>query len=148
MAALQAGLVPQSAVGSYEETTLNVTSDEGTVKSTLTTRVADNRTKRYVGLSNTESLMPNHGMVFAYNTTENRTFVMRRMNFGLDVIYVSPRGEITAIRSAERPDGPVEYYLNHDSVRGDGQYVIEVNQGWAEENNVQTGDSVSGLPHS
>lgn len=44
--------------------------------------------EQYQGLSNHEDLKDNEGMLFIFEEVEDRTFVMRNMNFPLDIIFI------------------------------------------------------------
>lgn len=140
-----AGLLPVST-GSYEQRTLTVTDCAGDERATVTADVAASSAQQYVGLSRTDSLAPDEGMLFPYDEAAPREFEMRNMAFGLDIVYIGSNGEITEITTMDAPDGPLEYYLTYDSTTGVGQYVLEVVSGWSEANGVSSGDCVTGLP--
>lgn len=106
----------------------------GTVEATLATTWQEKRT----GLSDTESLEPDEGMVFVYEATAERTFVMRDMAFPLDIVFVDGDGTITAIHHAAADSD--EHYS------GGARWVIEVNRGWTTDHGVTVGDRVEGLP--
>lgn len=143
--AAHTGLLPVSP-GSYEQRTLGVTDCAGTEYGTLTVDVADSFSQRYVGLSRTDSLAPDEGMLFAFGSEGSRDIAMRNMDFGLDVIYIGSGGTITERETLDAPRGPLEYYLTYDSVTGTGQYVLETAAGWSDEHGVSAGDCVTGLP--
>lgn len=140
-----AGLLPVST-GSYEQRTLTVTDCAGDERATVTADVATSSAQQYVGLSRTDSLAPDEGMLFPYDGVASREFEMRNMAFGLDIVYIGSNGEITEITTMDAPGGPLEYYLTYDSTTGVGQYVLEVVSGWSEANGVSSGDCVTGLP--
>ncbi len=102
--------------------------------------VADTFAKRYVGLSETEALPEDRGMLFVHDDPGNHTYVMRNMSFGIDILFVDADGRITAIHEAPAPapdeDGESQQY------RGYGQYVLEVNYGWSADRDVEVGDRV------
>lgn len=77
-------------------------------------------------------------MVFVYDSVADRTFVMRRMDFGLDIVYADDTGRITTIHHAPKP-GPDENG-NRQRYPGRGQYVLEVNFEWTERHGVEAGD--------
>jgi uncharacterized membrane protein (UPF0127 family) len=92
----------------------------------------------YVGLSDTESLEPGHGMFFLHDEEKERTYVMREMDFPIDIIFIDADGTITAIHHAEvEPDG--EPYTEY---QGYGKYVLEVPYQWTIEQNIDVGDTV------
>jgi uncharacterized membrane protein (UPF0127 family) len=44
--------------------------------------------QQYQGLSNRDDLKNNEGMLFIFEEVKDRTFVMREMNFPLDIIFI------------------------------------------------------------
>lgn len=143
--AAQTGVLPVTA-GSFEERTVRVTDCEGTERATATVGVAESFTQRYVGLSRTESLGADEGLLFPFEEEKSHRIEMRNMEFALDVLYVSTDGEITRITTLPAPENPIEYYLTYASTSGVGRYVIELPAGWSEANDVSVGDCVTGLP--
>jgi uncharacterized membrane protein (UPF0127 family) len=92
----------------------------------------------HVGLSETESLDPGHGMFFLHDEEKDRAYVMREMAFPIDIIFIDAGGTITGIHHAELdPDG--EPYTEY---RGYGTYVLEVPYQWTAENNINVGNTV------
>jgi uncharacterized membrane protein (UPF0127 family) len=144
--AAQTGLLATVlGTGEYEQTTLQAVEANGSELAIVTVRVADTHTKRYVGLSNTAALGPDEGMVFVYDESGTRAFVMRNMSFALDIIYVAGNGSVTRIHHASVPPaGTSEGELRR--YRGRGQYVLETNRGWANETGLTVGDQITGLP--
>lgn len=122
----------------YETVEVRVETVEGEFLGTVTAAIADTSDLRYLGLSDTEYLPEDRGMLFIYGSTDNRTFVMRDMDFGIDIIYANSEGVITSIHHAEAP-GPTEDG-NDQRYPGRGQYVLEVNEDWTTERDVEEGD--------
>ncbi|MFC6615525.1 DUF192 domain-containing protein [Halopenitus salinus] len=121
--------------GEYERTTIEV--EDGTTGDRLATvdvRIADTRDKRYTGLSETDSLDPNEGMLFVHDEVGTHAYVMRNMSFPLDILFVDADGTITTIHSAEAD--------SDDRFEGRGRYVLEVRYGYAAENGIEVGDRV------
>lgn len=124
----------------YETTTVRAVSTGGETLGSVTAAIADTPQRRYTGLSDTERLPPDRGMLFVYESVADRTFVMRRMDFGIDIVYADADGTITSIHHAPEP-GPGE---DGDDQRypGRGQYVLEVTYEWTREHGVTTGDEL------
>ena len=125
----------------YQQTTVSVVdSDSGDQLGQVEAAVADTWRKRYTGLSKTESLPEDRGMLFTYGSEGSHTYVMRGMSFGIDIVYVAANGTITRIHHAPEPpegaDGEDYEYP------GTGQYVLEVNYNWTVRHNVTEGDRV------
>lgn len=104
----------------------------------VTAAIADTAEVRYRGLSDTEALPGDRGMLFIYDSVADRTFVMREMDFGLDIVYADDAGVITKIHHAPAP-GPDEAG-NKQRYPGRGQYVLEINFGWTTGRGVTDGD--------
>lgn len=131
--------VPPPAESSYERTTVAVYDENGTRLGSVEARVADTWRARYTGLSTTTRLPSDEGMLFVFDEQRERTFVMREMDFGIDIVYVAANGTITAIHHAPEPSegagGDARY-------AGEGQYVLEVNRGWTTDHGVEVGDRI------
>ncbi len=97
--------------------------------STLSVMVADTPEATYQGLSDRASLDPYEGMVFIFPAPAERTFVMRRMMFPLDIIWVKD-GKITGV-SANLPPEPntAEAALKRYYSPGSVDMVLEVPSG-------------------
>jgi uncharacterized membrane protein (UPF0127 family) len=119
--------------GTYDRATLTVYDADGEKRATIDVRVADTRAKRRVGLSRTDALANDTGMLFVHPDAGTHTYVMRNMSFPLDIVFVAPNGTITEIHHAPVDGG---------SYDGRGQYVLEVRRGWTTETGVGTGGIV------
>jgi hypothetical protein len=123
----------------YETTAVTVRGD-GEVLGRVTAAIADTYELRYRGLSATASLPEDRGMLFVYDAPGELTFVMRRMDFGIDIVYADADGTITSIHHAPEPepgeDGSEQRYP------GRGQYVLEVNYGWTTARGIEPGDAL------
>jgi len=126
----------------YEEATVRaVSASDGGTLGSVTAAVADTGELRYLGLSDTESLPEDRGMLFVYDSVADRTFVMREMDFGIDIVYADGEGTIMAIHHAPAP-GPEE---DGNAMRypGRGQYVLEVPYEWTLRRGVGLGDRLA-----
>jgi uncharacterized membrane protein (UPF0127 family) len=122
----------------YDTTTVRAETPDGDPLGTVTAAIADTSQLRYLGLSDTDSMPENRGMLFVYDEVQDLTFVMRRMSFGIDIVYADAAGVITTIHHAPEP-GPAEDG-NEQEYPGRGQYVLEVNLDWTTRNGVEEGD--------
>lgn len=122
----------------YETTTVSVQTPDRNQLGTVTAAIADTSSLRYTGLSDTAHLPEDRGMLFVFEEVADRTFVMREMDFGIDIIYADSDGVITSIHHAEAP-GPDEDG-NDQRYPGRGQYVLEVVYDWTTERDVSEGD--------
>ncbi|AFK18209.1 DUF192 domain-containing protein [Haloferax mediterranei ATCC 33500] len=134
-------LIPGTA-SEYERTTLTVVDTEtGETLTTVDARVADTYPKRYIGLSEAESLGANEGMWFIHDNTGTYAYAMRDMDFPLDIIFVAENGTITRIHHAEtEPEATSEADLTR--YRGTGKYVLEVPYGYTNRTEIDVGDRI------
>lgn len=95
--------------------------------------------ERNRGLSGRESLPRNRGMLFIFPKKDNLHFWMKNMFFPIDIIWISDNKVVGIDRNA-LPDGdlPTKAYASPEPVNR----VIEVNAGFAAENNISVGDEV------
>jgi uncharacterized membrane protein (UPF0127 family) len=101
--------------------------------------IADNSFSRYRGLSDREELCSDCGMLFVFPEKNKQTFVMRKMKFPLDIIWVADN-KIIKIDKNLPPEGsmPKNFYSSGAPIN----YVLEVNAGFTDENNIKAGDMV------
>jgi uncharacterized membrane protein (UPF0127 family) len=117
----------------YERATITVHDADGTQQATVNVRIADTATKRLVGLSETDSLDPDSGMLFVHDSEGSQSYVMRDVSFPLDIVFIDSEGQITDVYHAPVDGGSYE---------GRAQYVLEVKRGWANATGVDIGDTV------
>jgi uncharacterized membrane protein (UPF0127 family) len=123
--------------GEYDRTTVQVHDENGTLLGTVEVWVADTTEKRRVGLSRTDSLGADEGMLFVHTDSDSHTYNMRGMAFPLDIVFIAANGTITEVHHAEVADG-----LLDDTYTGTGKYVLEVERGWTVARGVDAGDKV------
>ena len=132
---------PSEPYADYETTTVTVESPEGEERGSVTAAIADDGDKRLLGLSDAEALPEDGGMLFVYDAPrQSLTYVMRRMSFGIDIVFVDGDREVVRIHNAPEPgpneDGEEQRYP------GSGQYVLEVPYEWTDRHGVEVGDSL------
>ena len=131
------GLLP---AGEYDRTTVTaVDADTGETLATVEVRIADTRSKRYTGLSDTDSLGANEGMLFVHDREDDYAYVMREMAFPLDIVFVDADGTVTRIHHADLPPAGTD---GDDLTRypGRGKYVLEVPHGYTDDRGIEVGD--------
>lgn len=133
---------PLLSVSDYDSRTALFYGDDGAEKGELELKEADTITKSYIGLSKTESLAENTGLLIEYNTTVVSSIGMRNMKYDIDVIYVNSNNEVESIHHLDEPESKFEYYLAYETVTDKGKYVIETNGGWVDKMGVEVGDKV------
>ncbi|WP_306055460.1 DUF192 domain-containing protein [Natronococcus wangiae] len=138
MLLVQLGVV--AAPWSEERTEVRILDDDGEPKAVVDAEVADTPGERYTGLSDHDSLESGEAMLFVHGGEDERTYVMRNMDFGIDIIFIGADREITTIHHAPEP-GPDDDG-NEREYSGEAQWVLEVPLGYANETDVEPGDEV------
>ncbi len=128
-------LITGALAGDYERTTVTVVdNDTDADLAAVDARIADSPTKRYTGLSATDSLGPDEGMLFVHDSQSRRGYVMRAMAFPIDIVFIDSDGTITTIHHAA---------VNaNQPFHGEGQYVLEVPHHYTTDNGIAVGDHV------
>ena len=105
----------------------------------INVEIADTLWRQYRGLSGRKNLCENCGMFFVFNSEKERFFVMRDMKFALDIIWIN-NGKIVKIDKNLPPEGFItsKIYSSGESVDN----VLEVNAGFADNNNIKVGDVI------
>lgn len=122
-----------------ERVQVTVVDENGTTLTTVEARVADTPTERYRGLSDTEELAAGEGMLFVFPDSGERAFVMREMEYALDIVFVGADRRVNSIRHASVPSPNTTDLTRY---RGRGKWVLEVPRGWAARHGIEPGDSV------
>ncbi len=105
----------------------------------ISVEVVDNDTTRTMGLSGREDLGRNDGMLFKFDdSSANRCFWMKDMNFPLDIIWLDQDKKVVHIENNVAPETYPQSYCPDEPAK----YVLEVNAGRATELGI-TDNSVS-----
>ncbi len=112
--------------------------------------VAGSDAERQKGLSGRSGLDKDGGMLFVINK-DTPTFWMKDMKFAIDIIWIlSSSGDVKDGKiiqidknveppAAGTPDSKLKLYSPKSAV----DYVLEVNSGYSDSNNIKVGDTVS-----
>lgn len=103
--------------------------------------IADSPKERQDGLMYRENLDENSGMLFIFEREKPVSFWMKNTKIPLDIIFTSGNGTITEIKGAVQPclSDPCTTYPSEYPTR----YVLEVNSGFSDGNNIQVGDKLA-----
>jgi uncharacterized membrane protein (UPF0127 family) len=106
---------------------------------TFAIEVADNVAKREKGLGGRDSLPPDRGMYFPFDTAHRWNFWMKDMRFPIDIIWIR-EGKIVDIHHDVPPPKvlPLDIYMPLEAADA----VLEVNAGVAAELKLRPGDTV------
>jgi uncharacterized membrane protein (UPF0127 family) len=113
-----------------------VDADTDETLGTVAVEIADTQSERYTGLSDHESLGEDEGMLFVYGSEGEYDYVMRSMDFPIDIVFVGADGTVTRIHHAQTESD------NENLTRysGRGKWVLEVPYEWTDEHGVEEGD--------
>src|SRR3989344_2910459 len=101
--------------------------------------IADESNEQSRGLSGREYLAPDGGMLFVFPERTIPGFWMKEMNFSLDFIWIDESGKIVEITKNVSPATYPKTFLPPSPIK----YVLEVNAGWSDKNNIKIGNVVS-----
>ncbi len=101
--------------------------------------IASTLKQQYRGLSGRKSICAACGMLFNFSDSGVRSFVMRDMEFSLDMIFIE-NGIIKNIAANLEPEGnnPTHIYESD----GPADQVLEVNGGYCQKYNIKPGDRI------
>lgn len=107
--------------------------------------VAKTGQERELGLDGRDSLEDNHGMLFVFDSQNvTPSFWMKDMKFPLDIIWINDGKVVKVDKNVQPPKVGVQ---DSDlAIYSPGQpidYVLEVNGGYSDKNNLKVGDSVN-----
>ena len=113
-------------------------------ESTFTAEVADTQPKRAQGLSERPSLVEGTGMLFIFRREGRYPFWMNKMQFPLDIVWISSQCAVVDItRDVPHPvpgdDSDLPLYQPSQLA----QFVLEINAGVSEAQGIDIGDVVS-----
>lgn len=102
-----------------------------------------NDIQRGTGLMRRSFLCENCGMFFIFDNTQPLSFWMKNTLIPLDIIFITKEGKISNIEQASpEPNSKDDSQYPTYRSKENSIYVLEVNQGWAEKNQLKTGDKV------
>jgi len=110
----------------------------------LLVSLADTNEKRSKGLSGISYLLSNQGMLFTFEAKDIKpTFWMKGMLIPLDFIWIKDN-KVTEINPNISPPAPntPDNQIQRIVPQGNIDYCLEVNAGFAKDNNIKVGDNV------
>ncbi len=137
--AAEAAAQPQTITETVDATFLV----DGEAVANVTLEVADSPDERATGLMHRESLPEDRGMVFVYGEADERSFWMKNTLIPLDMVFVDANGTVRNVEHADPPapeasDDELATYASD----GPAKYVLEMEQGFANETGIGPGAQV------
>jgi uncharacterized protein len=99
--------------------------------------LAQDESKRQLGLMYRDKLAENQGMLFIFEGDETRAFWMKNTVLSLDMLFVNSKDEIVTIHKNTTPYSEQSYVSSKPA-----QFVIEVNAGYADRHKISVGDKI------
>lgn len=101
--------------------------------------IADSPDEWQAGLMNRDHLAEDAGMLFVFPGEAKRSFWMKNTKMPLDIVFISANLTVVDVQSMEPcHSDPCRTYVSKEPA----EYALEVNRGFAAENNVMVGDAV------
>ncbi|MFC1780406.1 DUF192 domain-containing protein [Patescibacteria group bacterium] len=116
---------------------LQITTDSQTL--TLQVELAQTAQELSNGLMNRTNLCENCGMLFIFPDERVRSFWMKNTLISLDIIFADNEGIIVHIAENSEVNQTDEKYSSIHPVK----YILEVNAGYSERNDVTTGNKIN-----
>lgn len=105
----------------------------------LSVMISDESAEQWQGLSDRQFMGAMNGMLFVFPNVERRTFVMRRMHFPLDIVWIN-NDQIVHIEKRLTPEG--ESVTKRYTSPTSANYVLEVHAGFTDAFGIKVGDRV------
>jgi uncharacterized membrane protein (UPF0127 family) len=128
LACLLMGCGPSTAKSKLPTTPMTIGSK------TFTLEIAATQDAREFGLMRRDSMPPDHGMIFVFQTPQKLPFWMKNTRIPLDIIYVDEQGKVDSVKQMQ------PYVETPVSSEGAVKWAIELNQGAAATAGVKAGD--------
>lgn len=110
---------------------------------TVSAQLAVNQEERKNGLSGRDSLPFDQGMLFIFEKEGQYTFWMKEMRFAIDIIWIDEKKTIVDIAKNVPPElGEKDRELMIYRPRANAKYVLEINAGLSDLNNLEVSDKV------
>jgi uncharacterized membrane protein (UPF0127 family) len=107
---------------------------------TITVEVADTTVSRARGLSYRQTLAPDHGMIFFFDTPRQQSFWMKGMQFPIDIIFIRDHRVVFVASRVPVPDGTSVPTISPSEP---ADTVLEVPAGSADAWGVRVGMAIS-----
>ncbi len=105
----------------------------------ISAEIADTYVERAMGLSGRGKLEDDEGMLFVFDEPDIYGFWMNDMRFAIDIIWIKD-GLVVDIWENAQP--PSDDHIPSYTPKSKAKYVLEVNSGFVEQNDITIGDSV------
>lgn len=98
--------------------------------------VSDTDKKRAKGLSGRKELEPDKGMLFIFSEEDRQGIWMKDMEINIDIVWINSHFEVVHIEKDVSPDSFPKVFRPFQLAK----FVIEMNAGFVQKNNIKKGD--------
>lgn len=113
-------------------------------KLSVNAKIASTANDKKTGLSKYDSLPLDQGMLFVFDKSDIYPFWMKGMKFAIDIIWIDQNKKIVDIaRNIPAEPGKNDIQLKQYKPSAAAKYVLEINAGLSDLNNVRIGDSAN-----
>lgn len=107
--------------------------------------VAKTNEERSKGLSNRTQLDNESGMIFVFEKNSKPVFWMKDTKIPLDIIWINDNKIVGIEKNVQPEPNTVDSKLTKYQSPSSIDYVLEVNGGFSDKNNIKIGETISGL---
>lgn len=107
--------------------------------------VARSNEERSIGLSNRTELNDKAGMVFVFNKDSKPVFWMKDTKIALDIIWINDNRIVGIDKNVQPEIGVSDNKLKRYSAPSIIDYVLELNGGFCDKNDIKVGQNLSDL---
>lgn len=108
---------------------------------TFKVSIAETDSEKQTGLSNTQVLAANEGMLFLFDKPDFYSFWMNKMKFPIDIIFIKGNKVISVVSNAPAPtSSSTDLQIYKPTAESDK--VLEINAGLANKYNIKEGSTV------
>lgn len=104
--------------------------------------VATSQREREIGLSETNSLPQDQGMIFLFEKPDYYSFWMKNMKFPIDILYLSNQEIVTIYKNVQPATNSAEN-LRIYTPTGPSDKVLEIQAGLSEKYGFKNGDKIT-----
>ena len=128
-----------NALNAFSDSVIVSFTTDSTQSSKFKLKVARTMTEKARGLMYVKNLPEDEGMLFIYDEEDVHNFWMKNTFIPLDMIFINSEKEVVGIIKNTTILSEETLSINKPS-----RYIIEVNAGVAEKNNIDVGSKVNG----
>lgn len=135
---IDTGPPPGKKLGTFrEDGRLKFVDDDDTLCASIAIEIADTLQTRAKGLMGRREMDDTVGMLFIYDSADDRVFWMRNTPLSLDIIFVSENRQVINIAKRTQPLSDNQYRS-----QGPAKYVVEVMSGFSDRHEIGEGTRV------